>query len=137
MRTILAFLVCLMASCSQPSGNWLLGEWEFDADYTTKKQAEKPQESDLIGATKAMVKEQLNEKMTGARLKVTEQEFVMTTKDGNGRSFTYTVEPGSDANAKVLKMSDGEVNTFHREDDRIWMNSTGNVNEPFYFKRKK
>jgi hypothetical protein len=138
MRILITVLACLAASCSNPTANhWLIGEWEFDSDYTKKKQAEKPPDKDLAGGLKSAVAEQLNEKMQGAKLQFTPQEFTMTTKDGNGKAFPYTLASPTDANAAAVKTSDGEVNTFHREGERIWMTSTGNVNEPFYFKRKK
>ena len=116
---------------------WLLGAWVFDAEYTQKKHGEAKKEPNVSEALGSAVATQLLEKMKGAKLVVTEKELTMTRADGNGKSESYTVVPGTDPNMLQLKQANGEVLAFHREGDRIWMNSTGSVNEPFYFKREK
>jgi len=116
---------------------WLLGAWAFDAEYTQKKHAEAKKEPNVTEALGSAVASQLLDKMKGAKLVVTEKELTMTRGDGNGKSESYTVIPGTDPNMVQLKQANGEVLAFHREGDRIWMNSTGSVNEPFYFKREK
>jgi len=119
---------------AKPS-EWLLGTWTFDAEYTAQKQAQPKKEVGLADIPAGAVVSQLNEKLKGARLVVTDKEFTMTRADGNGKSESYTLLPNSDPNVAQLKQSDGEVLAFHREGDRIWMASTGSVAEPFYFKR--
>lgn len=59
----------------------------------------------------------------------------MTSKDGNGKTFPFQVLEASDGESVTLKQNDGEVTTYHREGDRFWTASTGNVKIPFYFKR--
>jgi hypothetical protein len=116
---------------------WLLGAWVFDAEHTQKKHAEGKKDPGVSEALGSAVASQLVEKMKGAKLIVTEKELTMTRADGNGKSESYTLVPGTDPNMVQLKQANGEVVAFHREADRIWMNSTGSVNEPFYFKREK
>jgi hypothetical protein len=134
---LLLLLACLLSACSKQSDGWHIGQWEFDPEFTLQKQAEKPREADLVGATKSMVTNQLNTQMEGAKVTFTAHQLTMTTKDGNGKSYTYMKVANDDPNAVSLKTLDGEVHTIHREGDRFWMNSTGNVNEPFYFKRRQ
>jgi hypothetical protein len=134
-----------------PAGNhaadtkWILGRWVFDSKYTEQKRAEEQKASadknketvDLVGALAGNVADQLTSKLEGAQLNFTPSEYVMTTKDGNGKSFRYEVVPSSDPNTASLKESDGTVSAFHRDGERLWMNSTGTVNVPFYFVRVK
>jgi hypothetical protein len=99
MHKLLPLFLCLFVSCSKSAQSWIVGEWVFDSEYTATKQAEKPPPHDLVGATKSMVKDQLNENMQGAKLAFTRTDFTMTTKDGNGRTFPYTVMPGTNDQA--------------------------------------
>jgi hypothetical protein len=113
---------------------WLLGSWVFDEEFTRTKQAtDRP--DDGIPEASAAVTAQLMEKLKGAKVTVTDSEINMTRADGTGKIDAYTVMPSADTNIAQLKQANGEVVVFHREGDRIWMASTGSVNEPFYFKK--
>jgi len=117
---------------------WLLGIWVFDEEYTrTKQKAARPDEGIPEAASATTVAAQLLEKLKGAKVTVTDSEINMTRADGTGKVDAYTVMPSADANIAQLKQENGEVVVFHREGDRIWMTSTGSVNEPFYFKKAK
>jgi len=115
--------------------NWLIGRWQFDQEYTQSKQGTAKGEVGVADAANAVVASQLLEKMKGATLVVTDNEITMTRGDGNGKSDRYVLIPTADSNVVQLKQEKGEVMSFHREGDRIWVNSTGSVNEPFYFKK--
>ena len=117
------------------SKNWLIGKWEFDQEYTQSKQGQNKSEVGIGDAAASVVASQLLEKMKGATLVVTENEITMARGDGNGKSNRYTLIAGSDPNVLQLKQENGEVLAFHRDGDRVWTNSTGTVNEPFFFKR--
>ena len=123
------------SGASVAPAEWLLGDWVFDEEYTQKKQSEAKKEPSLADAAGSLVTSQLIAKLQGARLSITKQEFTMTTKDGNGKSMRYTALKAPDANTALLKEDNGDVTGFHRDGERIWMTSTGSVNEPFYFKR--
>ncbi len=123
---------------------WLHGKWAFDIQQTKQKLTEaghKKSGGDLADLSKAfgdaIVAPQLVSALEGSQITITDKEFMMTTKDGNGKSFTYDVIEVPDADTVTVKMSDGEVNTFHREGERFWMTSTGNVNIRAYFLRSK
>jgi len=143
----LALLLCLsVAACNSPKGKWLHGTWTFDAEYTKQKLAESKSEAngkskDLIDGLKDIASEfvtpQLVGALEGSQLRVTDKEIVTTTKDGNGKVHGYEVVDAPDANTLVVKQSDGEVNTYHREGDRFWLTSTGTVNIRAYFRRAK
>ena len=123
------------AGTAASSKNWLLGRWSFDQDYTQSKQGQNKGDVGIGDAAASVVASQLLEKMKGATLVVTENEITMTRGDGNGKTDRYTLMPGTDPNVLQLKQENGEVIAFHRDGDRIWTNSTGTVNEPFFFKR--
>ena len=89
----------------------------------------------LQALANSMVVPNLISALDGSQILITEKEFVMTTKDGNGKAYTYTFMEAPDADTVRLKMSDGEVNTFHREGDRFWLTSTGNVKIRAYYQR--
>jgi hypothetical protein len=115
---------------------WLHGKWVFDLEHTNQKLADanqKKEQGGLIDLAQALVVPQLISALEGSQVTVSEKEFRMTTKDGNGKVFSYEVIEVPDADTVTVKMSDGQVSTFHREGERFWMTSTGNVNIPAYF----
>lgn len=113
---------------------WLLGSWVFDEEFTRAKQSADRGDDGIPEAT-AAVTSKMMEKLKGAKVTVTESEINMTRADGTGKVDGYTVMPSADPNIAQLKQANGEVVVFHRDGDRIWMASTGSVNEPFYFKK--
>lgn len=125
------------AATSSSQQNWLIGRWVFDEEHTRAKHnaGKGDKEVGIADAANALVASQLLEKMKGASLTVTTSEITMTRGDGNGKSDRYTLLPGSDPNVLQLKQENGEVLSFHREGERVWMSSTGSVNEPFFFKK--
>jgi hypothetical protein len=122
-------------STATSSAPWLIGKWVFDEEYTRAKHAKGQTDDGVPQAATAAVAAQMMEKLKGAKVTVTESEINMTRADGTGKVDAYTVMPSADANIAQLKQQSGEVVVFHREGDRIWMASTGSVNEPFYFKK--
>jgi hypothetical protein len=119
------------------SAEWLRGKWVFDEEHTQKKYTESEKADGLDAIKDALVFPQLFEKLKGAHLSITDKEVIMTTRDGNGKAFAYQLSEVPDANSVTLKQTDGEVTTYHKEGERFWIASTGNVNIPFYFKRAK
>ena len=119
---------------------WLHGKWVFDLDQTKQKLAEAEKtkaQRGLADLAHALVVPQLIGALEGSQIAISDKEFRMTTRDGNGKAFDYEVIETPDADTVTVKMSDGEVNTFHREGERFWMTSTGNVNIRVYFARAK
>jgi hypothetical protein len=127
------------ATASTPASaapaQWLFGNWVFDEEYTRTKHAEVKKEPGLVEGLSAAVASQLAAQLKGAKLTISETELIMTRADGNGKSERHTIVAGTDPNVAQLKEANGEITAFHRDGDRIWMNSTGSVNEPFYFRR--
>jgi hypothetical protein len=119
------------------SAEWLRAKWVFDEEYTQTKYDESAKGDGAQQVRDSLIFPQLHEKLKGAHINVTEKELVMTTKDGNGKAFAYEIVETPDENTVTLKLNDGDVTTYHKEGDRIWSASTGNVNIPFYFKRAK
>jgi len=115
---------------------WLQGKWIFDEEHTQQKYSEAKPREGLDAVRHGLVYPQLVEQLKGAHVTVTDKEVVMTTKDGNGKAFPYQVLELSD-DSVTLKQNDGEVTTYHKEGQRFWTASTGNVNIPFYFKRTR
>ena len=115
--------------------SWLKGKWVFDQDFTEKKYAQGKQPEGLDAIGNGLIYPQLVEKLKGSRISFNDGELIMTTADGNGKSIEFKVIEAPDPSSVTLKHSDGEVTTYHKEGERFWMASTGNVNIPFYFKR--
>jgi hypothetical protein len=121
------------AKAEAPSVGWLRGTWNFDEDYTAKKHKESKDDEGLGG----LVAGQLVAGLKGAKIKVTDKEVIMTTKDGNGQAERYEVLEVPDAETLTLKEAKGKVTTYHKEGDRFWIASTGSIRVPFYFKKEK
>jgi len=114
---------------------WLKGKWVFDQEFTEKKYGERKPAEGLTALTNGLIYPQLVSKLKGAQVTFKENEMVMTTADGNGKAYAITVIDAASPDAVTLKDKDGEVTTYHKDGERFWMASTGNVNIPFYFKR--
>jgi hypothetical protein len=120
---------------TSPLPDWLRGKWVFDEEQTQKKYAAAKPAEGLDAVRHGLVYPQLVEQLKGARVTVTDSEVVMTTRDGNGKAFPFQLLEAANGESVTLKQSDGEVTTYHKDGDRLWTASTGNVNIPFYFKR--
>ncbi len=75
------------------------------------------------------------EKLDGANLTFTRKEEIMTTKQGSGQSQTYEVIERPTAESWRIKTSDGKVETYYREGERLASNSMGDVQVRIYFTR--
>jgi hypothetical protein len=116
--------------------SWLKGKMGLRPGFLTEKkyvQGKQPEGLDAIG--NGLIYPQLVEKLKGSRISFNDVKLIMTTADGNGKSIEFKVIEAPDASSVTLKHSDGEVTTYHKEGERFWMASTGNVNIPLYFKR--
>jgi hypothetical protein len=142
---LLAAGVCL-SGCTHKAG-WLYGKWVFDEDYTREKfdgitkAVPTGGKEDLFGGLKdlanGMVGSQLSSILAGSQFRVTDKELIVTRKEGDGKAYAYEVLDKPDADTVTLKLSDGDVNTYHREGERVWIASSGALNMRSYFKRAK
>ena len=120
----------------------LQGKWVFDRQYTESQLPEAPEkpqgspsELDALKAPLvAMLIPQLIEKLDGCTLTVTSKEMVMTTRDGNGQANDYEVLERPDDHTWRVKGTDGKIETYTREGDRLSLMSTGDVHVKAYFK---
>lgn len=146
-RTIALTVASLIFGCSAygqaaetptSSGSvpeWLRGKWVFDEEHTQRRYSEKKSPEALDALREGLIYPQLISQLKGAHITVTDKDVTMTTKDGNGKAFPFQVLEASEGKSVTLKQNDGEVTTYHKEGERFWTASTGNVNIPFYFKR--
>ncbi len=77
---------------------------------------------------------QLIEKADGSTLTITSKEMIVTTKDGNGQANDYEVLERPDDHTWRVKGTDGKIETYTREGDRLAFMSTGDVHFKVYFK---
>jgi hypothetical protein len=144
-RALFFFLLATSLSlggCSHKA-KWLNGKWIFDADLTTRKWTEENHDAGqpegilhgLKSLAKGFVAPKLASGFEGTQIKVTDQEFILTGGDGNGKASSYEVVEAPNADTITLKLSDGQISTFHHEGDHMWTTSTTRMNLPAYFKR--
>jgi hypothetical protein len=123
------------SATKNPELGWLKGKWVFDQEFTEKKYSESKPAEGLTALANGLVYPQLVSKLKGSNVSFQEGEMIMTTADGNGKAYAITVIDPPDSDSVTIKDKDGEVTTYHKEGERFWMASTGNVNIPFYFKQ--
>jgi len=115
------------------NAGWLRGKWAFDEEFTAEKNRDSKDNEGVGGVVVA----QLMGSLKGSRINITDREVIFMLAGGNGKAERYEVLEVPDAATVTLKGEDGKLTTYHKEGERFWINSTGNVRVPFYFKREK
>ena len=137
-------LLTLLAGCGRDAR--LHGNWIFDREYTeaqlTKEADEKPPANSIPGAFKNMVAglkdsvaSMLVDQLDGVTMKITSKDMIMVTKDGSGQDLAYEVIDRPTADSWLIKTSDGKVETYYREGERLATPSAGDAHFKVYFKR--
>ena len=132
-------LLAILAGCGKDSR--LQGKWTFDREYTTAqlpKQPEAAKDNGLLAmkqSLNAMLVPMLLDKLDGSNLTITRKEIIMTTKEGSGQAQTYEVIERPADDTWRVKTSDGKVETYSLENDRLASPTSGDVNFKAYFKR--
>ena len=135
-------LVATFSGCSKTRD--LQGKWVFDRPYTEEhipKEPEKPSASPagmadaFKPALAAMLVPMLISQLDGAALTINSKEMIFTTKDGNGKANDYEVLAQPDAHTWQVKGTDGKIETYTREGDRLALAATGDLHMKMYFRR--
>lgn len=131
----------LLSGCSE--SNWLVGKWELDKDKSMKTFAGNPEadQSDFGKKVGGFFKS-VGKGLTGAlldqfaysRIEFTQSEVRMMNK-GKGEAIAYEIIERPDSGTLVIKLSDGEISTWHREGDYIKQAAYGEDSAWLYFKR--
>lgn len=137
----------LLSGCSE--SNWLVGRWELDKDKSMKTFAGSPEadqageeDQDDFGKKVGGFFKSVGKGLTGALLdqfayssiEFTQSEVRMMNK-GKGEAIAYEIIERPDSETLVIKLSDGEITTWHREGAYIKQAAYGEDSAWLYFKR--
>ena len=122
------------AKAEKPDAKWLQGKWAFDAEHTRRKHAEDSALKDGLGG---LAVEMMTAAMEGMQVRFTDKEVAYLAADGNGKVEPYEVFEVPDASTAILKNAKGKLTAFHKDGDRLWVNTDGGLKVPFYFKPVK
>jgi len=135
----LFLLLCFFCSCGgEPR---LLGKWVFDRPYT---EAQLPKQ---LGSQKQSTFEEMQQqlaaslipvligKLDGMTVTFTSKEMIVTTKEGSGQALTYEILERPTADSWRIKKSDGKVETYYREGERLASDASGDIRMRVYLKR--
>jgi len=145
-HSFLAFLlvvVCFLAGCGRDSR--LHGKWTFDREYTEAqlqtKQAEGKTKTESLEGMKqqlvSMLVPQLIAKLDGSTLTIKPKEMILVTKDGTGTSEPYEIIERPAKDTWRTKKSNGDVETYTREGERLYSPASGDLHFNAYFKAAK
>ncbi len=137
----------MLSGCS--GGNWLVGKWELDKDKTMKTftghaedgQVEDESQSDFKKKVGGFFKS-VGKGLTGAlldelaysRIEFTNSEVRMMNK-GKGEAVSYEIIERPGSGVLVIKLSNGEITTWHQEGEYIKQAAYGDDSAWLYFKR--
>lgn len=135
---LLVFLLTCFTGCGRKDA-WLRGKWTLDREFTeaqlAKQPAPKSGENSLMGDATAMLAPMLIGQMDGATFTFTGKTITFVTKDGSGQSFGYEVLEMPTSDSWMIKTSDGKVETYYREGDRLAIEASGSAHFKVYLKR--
>lgn len=123
---LVALLLTLTTACNRDGR--LQGKWTFDFKYTVD-QVDKPSSPTPSGKpapanlTNSLTKVQallLVGQLGGTTLEITPQEMRLIKKDGTGDSTPYQIIDRPTPDSWRIKNSDGSIETYTREGDRLW-----------------
>jgi hypothetical protein len=121
----------------------LHGKWVFDREYTEAHGSAAPEpipsaEKNPLGAMKeqlaGMIVPQLIEKLDGSTMTVTSKEMVFVLKNGTGKAETYAIIDRPAKDHWQVKTSEGKVESYFREGDRLGSPASGDVHLNVYWK---
>ena len=135
------WVAVLLGGCSKTRN--LEGKWVFDRAYTEEhfpKDPANPSESPtgmdgLKPALATLLVPMMVAQLDGATLTVDSKKMIFVTKDGNGQVNDYEVLEQPDDHTWRVKGTDGKLETYVRDGDRLGMVTTGDVQAKMYFKR--
>ena len=135
----------LFTGCSKKSDNWLIGEWEFDAEtakanMTTSNPINMPENMTGLSVPDEVKKKvvgqlsnQLTDYMANIKLTITSNKITSILPDET-ISYSYKIIKRPDANTIVVKSREGEINTFVRSGNNISMTTDGPIKVKMYLK---
>ncbi len=137
--TSLFFIALSLSGCGN---NWLVGKWTFDQERTlsamSEKQGETPEEDQgfLKGVMSGLQKglsQVLLSQLSGVEIEFTQDEM-RRTQNGSGQAQGYEVIESPNADTRVIKYADGEINTIERIDGGLRTLIPGDSKGWLYFK---
>ena len=112
----------------------------FDRPYTEAQLPKRPEpaKEGLAGMQQQLAASlipTLIEKLDGATLTFTRKEWIVTTRGGSGEAQTYEIIDQPTADSWRIKTSDGKVQTYYLEGERLASESSGDIHVRAYFTR--
>ena len=128
-------ILVICTGCSENRG--LHGEWKFDGKFTKSKLPEEAtSDSSGLHSTMDGLKTNLSvlliEKFEGSGLRFTSDEIISISADGSSEAESYEVIDRPTDDSWRIKTSDGRIETWYREGERLAVNTRGFVFRAYF-----